>query len=306
MGIAIILIVLSHTIAYKFITYYPAFYVAARGYFGVDIFFMLSGFGLCFSKYESIKEFYQKRLRRLLPPYITVMLCYIIIDKFGNNCHDYKYWLESISTLGYWYGGASPFWFVSGIIFMYVLFPYIKTKKRLLLWIVCSLFLCLISYTIDVISETHTFRNFTFSRIPSFCLGIYIGNLQISDRIPVKYILYSLMGLFIGGILIQKETTLNWKQACDTGILFLSFLLMLPAICYLMAFIMSHVKRKSLLAPFRMLGRISYELYLIHVVLLEYFHDSKFEISCVLSFSVVFAWLLNYLLKKCYYEKFRH
>ena len=82
-----------------------------NGYLGVDIFFVISGF-LMASLYKdtSYKDFYIKRINRLLPPYyftliITLILAfsYIQYSEFIQTIKQVWFSLGFISNIGFWY-----------------------------------------------------------------------------------------------------------------------------------------------------------------------------------------------------------
>ncbi|MBE7536057.1 MAG: acyltransferase [Anaerolineales bacterium] len=103
------------------------------GFFGVDVFFVISGFlitTLIINEYQttsrfSLKRFYERRARRILPALFTVMLVslpfgwiYLLPDQltdlsksqiasllFGSNF----YWLKSLQEYGVESGLLKPF-----------------------------------------------------------------------------------------------------------------------------------------------------------------------------------------------------
>ena len=80
-----------------------------NGYLGVDIFFVISGFVITKSIIKNIRnnkfsflEFYFKRIKRILPVFLVVLLTTIIFASFIFLIADLKRFLESlISSLGF-------------------------------------------------------------------------------------------------------------------------------------------------------------------------------------------------------------
>lgn len=82
MGIAILMVLLYHLCCWP--QWNNPLRIFGHWYIGVDIFLILSGFGLCFS-YEkyNIKTFYYHRIIRIIPLYwfslIIIFICNIFI-----------------------------------------------------------------------------------------------------------------------------------------------------------------------------------------------------------------------------------
>ena len=80
-----------------------------NGYLGVDIFFVISGFVITKSIIKNIRnnkfsflEFYFKRIKRILPVFLVVLLTTIVFALFIFLIADLKRFLESlISSLGF-------------------------------------------------------------------------------------------------------------------------------------------------------------------------------------------------------------
>ena len=88
MGIAIITILIFHFVedCHSANHNYEGLirlYKICIGSSGVDIFLLLSGFGLYYSfkKNDNIKEFYTKRFTKILIPYLIVAILYLITEQ---------------------------------------------------------------------------------------------------------------------------------------------------------------------------------------------------------------------------------
>lgn len=150
-------------------------FIKQIGFFGVDIFFLLSGMGLCHAidKY-SLSEFYKRRFVRVLPPYMimAVVLAFAngwTILTFLKNLLGITFFTENIYAL---------LWFVPAIMVFYLLFPlyykiFKKARNHILFtsvmigfWLIASLLL-----------KNHLrYDLFGFTnRIPIFLVGILLG-----------------------------------------------------------------------------------------------------------------------------------
>ncbi len=130
MGLCIIWIMLFHSgipapenIVLRAIWY---LFVRLGGGCGVDIFLILSGFGLMFSglkredreKKESISSFYKRRLIRILPTYFVIAIIFYVI-KF-NNIGEFFY---NVFFLNFIIDGKRDFWYIFAILLCYLIFP---------------------------------------------------------------------------------------------------------------------------------------------------------------------------------------
>ena len=100
-------------------------YLSFIGAIGVDIFIFLSGMGLCFSmkKNSNIKDFYIRRIRRILPTYLLVAgLFYIYQDLIYEKQSIFKF-LSDLLFITLFSEGNITFWFIGFIILMYIMYP---------------------------------------------------------------------------------------------------------------------------------------------------------------------------------------
>lgn len=178
-------------------------FITRIGFFGVDIFFFLSGLGLFFSiQSHSCVKFYYHRFRRLAIPFLTVaMLRYVL--------NDWTIWqlLRNISGVNFYTFNIYSFlWFVPAVATFYLLFPiYYKifsassnktafTLSVLVLWLLAS-----IALSDTLRSDLFDFTN----RIPIFCVGCLAGYLSqqreyiFNRSIWILLILTLILGLYL-------------------------------------------------------------------------------------------------------------
>lgn len=185
-------------------------FIKQIGFFGVDIFFLLSGMGLCHAidKY-SLSEFYKRRFLRVLPPYMimAIILAFVngwTLSVFLKNLFGIAFFAENIYAL---------LWFVPAITVFYLLFPLyyavfrkagnkiLFTGVMLMLWLIASLLL----------KEHLRFDLFGFTnRIPIFLMGILLGwifkerEFTLPNRIWLVF-----LTMFIAGLVTAYYT--NYK-----------------------------------------------------------------------------------------------
>lgn len=182
------------------------------GFCGVDIFFLLSSIGLTYSysKNHQLLNFYLKRLKRLLPIFLSVGITIAIIDHWSpgeiiGNLLCYNFWTKSMYSF---------LWFVPAILFFYILFPWYykifltRPNKT------CCLLVSLELWLIVAIAFQNIIRTDLYgmiNRIPIFLIGIYFGYLLQHEGIPVptgSYIL-NITSLCLG---LQLAYLCNFKE----------------------------------------------------------------------------------------------
>lgn len=185
MGVAILWIMLFHSgleapdnIVLRSLWYV---FVSFGGGVGVNLFFILSGFGLYYSvsKYSAADKvdwwtWFKKRLVRLLPSYLIVSVAYYLMK--GDLS------LYNILQLNFWIAGVRDFWFIPGIMVCYFLFPVIYTAAKRWGYGKTTIALLIILIVGNILFEAFSshfskIEIFTW-RIPCFVVGVYLGRLS--------------------------------------------------------------------------------------------------------------------------------
>ena len=136
-GLAILMIVFAH-VAYALVSdsrfLNP---LSTMGGVGVNLFLLLSGYGLVASAIKkplSIKNFYKHRLLKLYTPFWICLIVFFTLDYFFLNIN-YGFAYVARAFLGlFWHADLyvdvnSPFWYFSWIVLYYLLFPLLFIKK---------------------------------------------------------------------------------------------------------------------------------------------------------------------------------
>ena len=299
MGIAIVLIILFHSSSY--IGPYPILNsLFGFGWLGVDFFLLVSGMGLCFSQWTTIKEYLCKRLLRILPTFWLVLAIFLLLDIIsGTNISLLDYCIK-VTTLGFWVGNHYEYWYISAIIALYVLFLWFRRfegKKVFFLIVLLSFVMCLFLFYLEKGLDTSTNRFLFFSRIPIFLVGIYIGK-ALKKNAQTEVSCYFLVG---GGILFLCLFLFlckaDWDFCLRSGILMIIACFFIPSIAYIMCILMEK-KYLSIYRVLKFFGGITLELYLIHGLVLLYMHSNFLEVGFAFPISVLFAWILHLLSKR--------
>lgn len=307
-GVAILMIIFSH-IGYFLATDYRFMYplsVAAGK--GVDIFLLLSGFGLTASALKSsfgIKDFYLKRLKKLFVPMWLVLVAFLILDLVILH-RPYPFQGMIQNSLGFFPHADlyqdlnSPLWYFTLILFYYLLFPLVFSKRLPILsaglLLILGYFLVHIQLpvSLDVLKlyKLH-YLAFPLGMILATLLGylakhpIKLPSIPRTDALVAKLITiavalylfgYLAINSGVGGSPIKEQLISLVAVGCLLVILFLK----------------SHSSRFLTL-----LGAYSYEIYLLHWPLMSRydFLYTRLPASLATALHLVILLILGFLLK---------
>jgi peptidoglycan/LPS O-acetylase OafA/YrhL len=200
-GFAILAVIFSH-IGYFLIQEHEfLFPLSVFAGVGVNMFLLLSGLGLTMSalkKEESILTFYKRRIHKLFFPFWLVLFSFLILDFFILGIsYPKEFIIQSVFGIflhaNIFQDLNSPFWYITLIIFYYVLYPIFFSKKYP--WI-SAFILYLIPYTIVVYNPSFLKDVITLYKVHllAFPLGVLlargcsisIDKSQLLKQIPSK------------------------------------------------------------------------------------------------------------------------
>lgn len=215
----------------------PEYYLArfvSQGAVCMSAFFMLSGFVLSyvysqkdFSQFDEIKKFYFKRFSKIYPSYVVAVLLFWLLSKEPvmttvQNIVLFPMQLLVLqayfsSTFNYILNGGV--WFVSVMVFLYFLFPFLcrgincldkYQYKSLLVLYFLSLYPSIIQSYFGGTSNIYISPVF---RLPEFVIGMFLGLVYINKRGIKKYSGWTLwvavFTLVLGVALLSKNNFLN-------------------------------------------------------------------------------------------------
>ena len=277
------------------------------GYMGtyiVSVFFFLSGYGLYVQnerKVSYLDNFLVKRLSKILTPYIIISIIYLIYRSINGQVLSSSFFIDLFkkgSTVIY--NG----WFVDIIILMYIFF-YISFRmfsdKTIAILVNTVL---IIFYIVLAIKLGYGFWWYN-SSLP-FVLGlVWAKNKENIDRLLKKYYFIPLVSvtvlLFVShqySFILQKFHLVdNYSYALAANIDNVIFTFYLILIVRKIDFSNNYLL---------FLGRVSFELYMIHGLVIsifgKYFETSRLNdiifTTSVLIVSIFLAWLINVIIKK--------
>ncbi|MGM9877550.1 MAG: acyltransferase [Bacilli bacterium] len=254
------------------------------GNVGVDIFLFLSGICLYFSYHKNPNsyEFIKKRIFRVvLPVWIINGIYWFIVNVLINKQGIFSF-INRMFLFHFWETGDQAIWFVSCILILYFIYPYIyqflfnkeNSNKviiiRGLLLLLCT-YLFIISFAKTNVSLYNTIE-IALTRFPVFILGCIMGKFVFEDvKIPSYWKLISIIGTLLF-FYVKYEKLLNGY--------YLRFFYLIGGVSltYLLAILFSFIdklikKRKSyFLNILSIIGEFSLELYLSHITINQIYH----------------------------------
>lgn len=193
MGVAILLVIYNHSGYTNDIS--PIFHlVRTISHISIEIFLFVSGLGIYYSlKGDSnTRSFYRKRLLRIMPLYIPIVLIFGI--RYGFTPQDY---VLNISTLAFWLNTWLFNWYVPSIVFLYLLSPWymkIFNKHPIAATISAIIIGSVLTFLVP------KYLLIVFSRIPIFVIGIYTGKLCYEKKTLNTWAILALFVLCIVGL----------------------------------------------------------------------------------------------------------
>jgi len=298
-GIAIILVVMVHTVHYDGPLFVGRFVeeFARFGWVGVTLFFVLSGFlisGILLDtlpKSNSMRDFYARRCLRILPVYIAFLLFHFFvvprvpyldyrIPQPSSGMHVY-YWSftsnmkESLSGISEWISSLDQVWSLAVEEQVYLVWPFLilMIRKNNPIWVLLAIALLSMGWrlwTRITWQPIELSYNWTFANLEAFSVGAIVAVLY--RRTPEKCFRVSVMTTFVSGcVLVGIVATLGhfdfWKAFFP--VLTLGSTAMTLFFGGIIGMCIS-IRQDSLLnrglsfSVFRFFGKYSYAIYLFH------------------------------------------
>lgn len=208
MGFAAILILLCHNTVHfdsVLLGYLNKLIIQNGCQIGVDIFLFCSALGCTFSfaKNSDIVTFYKKRIIRIVPVYLSIILPWGFVCIMTKSATIQEV-LIRYSFVGFFINGSLDEWYIIASIILYILFPmlfwlYKKDAKNL---VGGSVAIVLLSVALPSLTNNSVLiaQNAVFySRIPIFILGIFCADACMKKKtIRISKLLHAVF--FIGGV----------------------------------------------------------------------------------------------------------
>lgn len=257
---------------------------------GVDIFLLLSGFGLYYSwkKQPEFGPYCRKRLNRVLLPYLIVgVLTWGWLD-LQLSCKHLTGFFKDLTFVTLFTDGTKLFWYIFMCLFCYLVFPLVfrlfdRRRSRLsetaVMAAVFALCTGLVFYARTHWKDLYSVLNLLVLRFPAFALGCWLGKMAWEKRscplwtLPVGIVLSVVAVIFLHDQRIWNRYAL----AAVNG-----------SLCLLVIGFWEVTKvsgfplRDWITDGLNWLGRHSLELYLVHVAIrkiMKKYHYSPSAVS---------------------------
>jgi peptidoglycan/LPS O-acetylase OafA/YrhL len=258
-------------------------HLARNGYYGVTLFFTISGFLITsrtLKRYGSLgaikpREFYLARFARIYPLLFALVISLVVLSYLRVNYFvppmGINIWAAAWKALtfqfnSYYIAGASgfttwaPLWSLAIEEVFYVLFPIVCIALRSNAMLVAAL-VALIAQGILM-----RFQQFDLYYFSTCADAIAMGCLAALSLVRLRRSAPLGMLLMCGGFTVVAARYLSATVTDDLA--FGPTVIAFGAAAFLAGASLVTTKRRRYLAPIELLGRRSYEIYLIHIPLL--------------------------------------
>lgn len=273
MGIAIMIVVYGHMLYYHSgLRNYAELHWSIWYTLGsVEMFIFISGFGI----YHSLKKnsdaygFYSRRLSRLVPSFLPVMIGWCLFSMLFNGMLPTEA-IGNLAALGWWFNTGNQFnWYVPAVLILYLLSPIfyhaIEKYGRKSIWVYFALL-------VVVLAGFHSVYLVALTRFPTYFLGMYMGYEFDEKRSPRKasIAIWSIIG--IAWMAVVPYLFLNHRWALwHYGLYWLPFCfsitLWLDVISLLLHFQSRFAIGRFINKIWDFLGVRSFEIYLCHLAI---------------------------------------
>lgn len=242
------------------------------GYGGVDFFYFLSGLGVYYAYKGDVKDFYIRRIKRIFPYYLPLVLAYSLY-MYSINYISGGVVFTNMLLLSFWFNLPGTFdWYIPSLLLLYLLAPLFLHyfKKNKIIPTVLVLIFTLVTYFLFVDTKLN-YLLIAFLRFPVFLGGIWVGYLIKENKVTklnaLSVILLGVSFLVGIGLLFyffeyHPEFRTRFSQTM------LPFWLMTLPFCMFMAYFFSKLEnyKYPILTFF---GTYSLLLYITHVKIIE-------------------------------------
>jgi len=242
-------------------------FIIRVSFYGVDVFMLLSGMSVACSllRKPSVKTFYLRRAKRILPFYFLSGIVMILMGKWVVS----DYFLNIFGINFFIKHVDSYLWFVIAIILFYLAAPLyqkllVKFDKPVLTYLISFAGWYVISLALTGVIRDDFF--YAIGRMPVFMLGMLLGNL-ITTGVKIKYrfaFWTAVVTMFIiGWIMSYMQNYYSYIY------LFGTILSVLPRVClgfsvpYICAGLLDIIKFKWIGKVFEFFGSFCFELYIV-------------------------------------------
>lgn len=289
----------------------PVYDVLSNGGYGVSIFFVISGFLIMESleHSKSIKEFYCKRISKLIPAYYAILIVGVVVwDKWLMQMPKDGFvlgWLRYFLCLNTWVPSSDYYhwndlwglWTIGCFVFFYLIAPVLKTYlgnfKRAAVFMVIMLPVTFVLSKLGAsfygslgasLPDMMASDNPIYS-LNTFAMGI-CGWYAVREHKEKTYI--QIVAILLAGLIgLNMYNRMLWGLLCAL---------------IMIAFIDMKLKSNKIGNILKVLGKYSFSLYLVHLPVIEIINYCGISgityVVLAVAVSVVAAVLLYHVVEK--------
>lgn len=275
MGLAVMVVVYGHLLYYHsgLQNYDDLNFTIWYTLGSVEMFIFLSGFGI----YQSLRKnrdaftFYGRRIGRLLPAYLPVMLAWCVANVALGSMRVGEA-VGNLTALGWWFQTGHQFnWYVPAVLVLYLLSPLfydcIQRLGRKSLWVFAALVLL-------NIAGWRSNLLMALSRFPTYFLGMYMGARYAEGKCPTKKQLWiwtvvGIAAMALVPYIFLYQKWLLWYYGMFWSLFFFSTPACMFGVTKLLDWQKKRVLGRGLNRLWAFLGERSFEIYLCHLAFYE-------------------------------------
>lgn len=267
------------------------------GHWGVDVFLVVSGFGIASSLSKNSREtYFIHRINRLVPSCILfgLIYTYFSIVVFHAAVLRRLYFMLPFSL---------EHWYIFAIVCYYLLAPYIcqilnRHKIGLLCCVVMLSYMMLYIKTKSDVSIIWPL-DWTIERFPAFCFGMiifYLGKWKLNMR---YWVISAILACLLAYLMMFKINMFGSRTYCNQ-----IFMLLIPAFCVFCGLLEKTTDFLRISNVFKWLGKYSLQIYLAHELCFKLVKkyiivpppEMQFIIAILLS--ILYAYMAYFLVGK--------
>lgn len=306
MGVAILEVILGHTMSLSEVFYTPVlkFLSILTRFVFTEGFLFLSGLGVyySFSKNNSKTRFYKRRLLRLFIPYVLLTSWFFLYTDILRE-GDFLGFVGHISTFAFWFeGNFVGMWYVAISLLLYFLYPIIHFclytySVSYFKFVLLLFFLIVFNLGMSIyVPNYYEGISIGVGKIPCFIIGSLCGYYSEKDRVNLYGIgiVYTLICIIYASTYHFSRDYIilsQWSSILEKflGMTFCALLLSFFAYCH---------KVQPIYRCLRWFGSYTLELYILHLLIFTILGYEEIFGLVPMSYRIVIMCLLAFLLCK--------
>lgn len=244
------------------------FFIYRHGYFGIDFFVFLSGFGIyqALKKSSNYKTYIYRRIKRIFPYCIPIYIVYSVLSK-----ENIVYILADCLGISILIRNNLVNWFTSFIFIAYLLSPFFLVffeRKPKTVTISSIIIILLICYFVGKFEFIYIFFRFCI-----YILGFYFGYLYYNNINISNFIYKIFVVLFLIGFIIIYFLDHYYRNDI---MYIIPSILIVPGLLLIISFILNKIN--ILDKPLNYLGLFTYQFYLLNTYVVDYMTNNLYSI----------------------------